>query len=181
MPKSRLLMHVCCGPCATHPLQLLKSSFSIEGFFYNPNIFPDDEFSKRLKTTQSYFQKQNTLLIVPKQSYTIWHGNLSKYAEEPEGGRRCAECFRLRLYKTAEFAASHGYDIFTSTLTVGPNKSAGVIFPIAREIAAIFSVKFLEMDFKKKDGFKESCRLSKAEEMYRQNYCGCEFSIRRQS
>jgi predicted adenine nucleotide alpha hydrolase (AANH) superfamily ATPase len=179
--KPPILLHVCCGPCATHPIQALSRSFAITGFFFNPNIFPVNEYNLRLNEVEKYFTKMKLPLIIPAQEQTAWHQLTKSYSEESEGGLRCDECFRFRLNTTARYAKENGFPVFTTTLTVGPNKPARIIFPIAEAASRISDVAFLPYDFKKKNGFKVSTQLSRDEQMYRQNYCGCEYSIRKQT
>ncbi|MBN1355891.1 epoxyqueuosine reductase QueH [bacterium] len=176
--KQPLLIHICCGPCAAHPVQTLRAEYAITGFFFNPNIYPSTEFERRLKVVRDYLTEMNIPLIVPGQTHRLWLDRVKALVSEPEGGSRCAACFEYRLEATAGFARENGFPVFTTTLTTGPNKPAKVIFPIAGEIAGKHCVKFLPVDFKKKDGYKHSTRISKEKNMYRQNYCGCEFSMR---
>ncbi len=177
-PTKRLLLHVCCGPCATHPLEMLLPDYSVTGFFFNPNIFPASEFKARLSEAERFFQHHKTPLIVPEYLPAAWEKRAAPFSSEPEGGRRCLVCFGMRLFHTARFAAENRFDIFTSTLTIGPNKPARVIFPIAEAASKKHGVPFLAIDFKKRDGHKNSCRISREFNMYRQNYCGCVYSLR---
>jgi len=132
-----------------------------------------------LNEVERFFTKIQRPLIVPGQEYTDWHELTRSHADEPEGGKRCSACFRYRLFTTAHFAKENGFPTFTTTLTIGPNKPARIIFPLAEEASRTSDVAFLPFDFKKKDGFKISTQLSRDEKMYRQNYCGCEYSIRK--
>ena len=139
---------------------------------------PKSEYLKRLSDVEKFFQKERKSLIVGEYNHAEWLQYVNEFKDEPEGGKRCALCFKMRMEKTAKLASEMGFHSFTTTLTIGPNKPARVIFPIGRQLAKDYNIKFLEFDFKKKDGFKISCQLSKQFNMYRQNYCGCEFSFR---
>jgi predicted adenine nucleotide alpha hydrolase (AANH) superfamily ATPase len=174
-----ILLHICCGPCATHPILMLKEKFSVTGFFFNPNIFPPDEYQLRIKEAEDFCRQHEIPMIAPDANRAAWLALTSPLSEEKEGGERCRICFRYRLEKTAQEAVRLGIPAYTTTLTIGPNKPAKVIFPIGHEVAEKAGVQFLEYDFKKQDGFKKSSLISKELGMYRQNYCGCEFSMRR--
>lgn len=176
--RPRLLLHICCAPCSTHPIQQLKSDFLITAFFCNPNIYPPDEHQFRLEEARQYLDRERIELIAPAYHRKEWLDTVRDYGPEPEGGYRCALCFAYRLRKTAEIAVERGIDTFTTTLTIGPNKPGRVIFPIGIRVAETYGLKFLDIDFKKKDGFKHSCILSREQGMYRQDYCGCEYSYR---
>ncbi len=177
--KPKLLLHVCCAPCLCGVIDRVIDKFDVTLFFYNPNIMPEEEFDKRLsalKEMQKHYS--GTKLIVPDQNDQEFLTVASGLENEKEGGARCAKCFELRLSKTAEYLASHKneYDYFATTLTVSPHKNAPLINEIGNEIAEKFGVKYLESDFKKQNGFLLSTTLSKELGIYRQDYCGCEFS-----
>ncbi len=180
--KPRLLLHSCCGPCSTAVIERLKDDFDLTIFYYNPNIYPEKEYVKRKNTQLKYLE------ILRKQGIDIGFLDSDYEAEkfykvakgleaEKEGGKRCEACFKLRLKKTAEAAAAHGFSIFGTTLTVSPHKNAELINRLGEEISASLNVKFLVADFKKKDGYKRSVALSKENDLYRQTYCGCKFSL----
>ncbi len=178
----RLLLHSCCGPCSTYCLEVLARYFSVTLLWYNPNIFPVQEYYKRLETQKQVIEKLKTkypvnieILEYEEQEYLRAAAGLES---QPEGGLRCTECFKLRLKKTAEYAKKNGFDFFTTTLTVSPHKNAPLINEIGKQFEEIYGVKFLPSDFKKKNGYKRSTELSKQLGLYRQNYCGCRFSLR---
>ncbi len=173
-----LLLHICCGPCATHPITILQDHYRVTGFFYNPNLYPVEEYDLRLNETRKYLETMDIPLISPDPDHGAWIRLTREFSQEPEGGHRCNICFQHRLERAARESAARKIPIFTTTLTVGPNKPGRVIFPIGHSVAQAFGVKFLEIDFKKKDGFKHSCQLSRDAGLYRQDYCGCEFSYR---
>jgi len=173
-----LLLHTCCAPCTTVPLERLKSEFVVTGFFYNPNIFPQAEYEKRLKEIKKWTDKENIPLLVHAYDSNRWFGLVKGLEKEPEGGKRCAVCFRIRLEETARAAKEKGFDSFTTTLTNSPHKNAQLINQLGEEIARETGVEFLAANFKKHDGFKQSVALSKEYDFYRQDYCGCLYSRR---
>jgi len=177
-PKQRLLLHACCGPCASSVLERLTPYFDVTVFFYNPNIMPKEEFNRRLdalKVVISHFEGVN--LIVPEQSEDEYLPLIKGLEKEAEGGARCGVCFALRLEGTAKYLASHKseYDCFATTLTVSPHKDHLRINQIGKAVADKYSLVYLSSNFKKHDGYLRSTQLSKEFEIYRQNYCGCNF------
>jgi len=176
--RKSLLLHACCGPCLTHPYQDLKSRFEVVSFFYNPNIQPEVERKNRLAEIRNLSAAWGVPLIECDEDSEQWIQSIRGLEDEPEGGRRCLLCYGLRLEKTAREAVSRGMDCFSTTLTLSPHKRADVIFPIGREIGERLGIEFLAEDFKKKDGFKASLAWSRDLGLYRQNYCGCLFSLR---
>lgn len=184
--KPGLLLHSCCGPCSTAVVERLVEEYNVTVFFYNPCITDENEYQKR-KTAQLRFIEQYNMENMGK---TVVHFKEGSYRpkeffrltegleEEPEGGARCRVCFRQRLEKTAEEAKLSGYDYFGTTLTVSPHKDYSAISEIGRDIALKYCLSFLDMDFKKKDGFRRSIELSAKYGLYRQNYCGCKYSKR---
>ncbi|MBN1878928.1 epoxyqueuosine reductase QueH [bacterium] len=173
-----LLLHVCCAPCSTHPLEVLSTEFNVVAFFFNPNIYPPAEYRLREKEAMDYFSAMKIQNIIPPYDRGDWLNHVRMHAENPEGSNRCKLCFEFRLRKTAEIASGMNIGFFSTTLTIGPNKPSHVIFPIGETLAIEHGLIFVARDFKKHDGFKKSCDLSKAAGMYRQNYCGCEYSFR---
>ena len=182
--KPSLLLHSCCGPCSTAVVERLVEEFDITVFFYNPCITDEDEYRRRRKAQQAFIEAFNRENVgkckVALKEGDYRPGEFLKKTEglekEPEGGARCSVCFAQRLEKTAETASLCGYDYFGTTLTVSPHKSYRTISEIGRQLALRYGLSFLDRDFKKKDGFKRSIELSKKYDLYRQNYCGCEFS-----
>lgn len=184
MPK--LLLHSCCGPCSTAVIERLIPDYRITVFFYNPCITDAEEYEKRkasqIRFIEEYNQNPDTVGTVefeegvydPERYFEL----ASEYADEPEGGKRCTVCFNMRLEVTAKKARDEGYDCFGTTLTVSPHKNYPLISEIGNNLAKKYGVEFLDMDFKKKAGFQRSIQLSKEYELYRQNYCGCEYSKR---
>lgn len=177
----RLLLHCCCAPCASYALEYLSHQYRITILFFNPNIQPREEYIKRaeelgkLLTLVTYPNPVDK--IVAEYDPTAFKSAAEPFLEEPEGGNRCRECFKLRLGETAALAKAGGYDLFATTLTVSPHKSAPVINEVGAELAESFGVEYLRSDFKKKDGYRRSVELSKQYGLYRQLYCGCSSSM----
>jgi predicted adenine nucleotide alpha hydrolase (AANH) superfamily ATPase len=171
-----LLLHVCCGPCAAGVAESLADEFSVTGFFYNPNIYPESEYRARLGAAAAALRAFHLPLLQGAEDFALWQTHTSGLEGEPEGGKRCRVCYCLRLTETARRAKELGIGRFASTLSVSPHKDAGVIAAVGKQAAAVVGVEFLARDFKKHDGFRKSCNRSKELGLYRQNYCGCEYS-----
>ena len=174
--KKKLLLHVCCAPDATVVLERLSPQFEITIFFYNPNIHPAKEYSLRLLEMETLAKALKFPLLQADYDADTWF-ELTKGMEKiPEGGKRCTVCFEMRLRKAAEIARKHGFDLFTTVLSVSPHKNAKLINQIGTEIANKFGLKFMEANFKKQNGFFRSLELSRQYNLYRQDYCGCVYS-----
>ncbi len=181
----RLLIHSCCAPCSSYVLEYLSDFFAITVYYYNPNIYPKSEYYKRVKEQERLIKSmplKNPVLFVegeyePQKYYDLVKG----HENDPEGGDRCAICYRMRLEEAAKTARQGGYDYFTTTLTVSPYKNAEKLNKIGSEAAEIYGVRFLPSDFKKRNGYKRSIELSGEYGLYRQDYCGCVFSQRGRS
>lgn len=174
--KPRLLLHACCGPCASSVLEYLTPLFDVTVYFYNPNILPKEEFIKRenaLKDVIAHFD--GVKLIIPVQDEIEYISYVKGHKNDREGGARCSLCFTLRLEKTANFLKSHSdeFDFFATTLTVSPHKNAPLINQIGNDVANKIGVKYLSSDFKKRDGYLRSTVLCREWGIYRQVYCGC--------
>ena len=180
-PPSRLLLHSCCASCSSHVIDYLAPYFSITVFFYNPNIYPKAEYEKRLKD-QIRLLKELTLsievdLIVGDYEPEIYYQRVRGLEQEKEGQVRCTKCYELRLERTAQKAVELGFPYFTTTLTISPHKNSETINKLGGEIASSHNLSYLFSNFKKKGGFQHSILLSKQYGLYRQNYCGCIFSL----
>jgi epoxyqueuosine reductase len=179
--KPRLLLHACCAPCSSYVLEELRDIFSITVYFFNPNIYPEAEHNRRYSELVSFLKNSDpdgkTGLIYEKYSPLEFAHCAAGLERSKEGGERCFSCYDLRLSKTAEKARELKYDYFTTTLTISPHKNAEKINESGSDLSAVYGVKYLISDFKKKNGFKRSAELSKLYGLYRQDYCGCEFSI----
>jgi len=177
----RLLLHSCCAPCSSYVMEYLSEYFEITVFFYNPNIYPPEEYEMRVKEEERLIKEmpfRHPVRLVegtydPERFYAAAKG----LEKEPEGGRRCEKCYELRLFEAAKMAKEGGYDYFTTTLTISPLKPAPKLNEIGERIGAEVGVAYLNSDFKKKDGYKRSIQLSKEYGLYRQNYCGCVYSL----
>ncbi len=176
--KEKLLLHVCCAPCATHVIELLVQQFQVCAFFYNPNIWPEEEYKKRLSTQEKLCVLKNIELIYGDYEHEHWLEQIKGFKDESEGGRRCEICYAVRLRATARAAVQQSMQFFATTLSISPHKNAAIINRVGHAAGQKQGVKFLTEDFKKKDGYRKSCELSKGYGLYRQNYCGCEFSKR---
>ncbi|MBQ6818104.1 MAG: epoxyqueuosine reductase QueH [Clostridia bacterium] len=178
-----LLLHSCCGPCSSYVLEYLSRHFSrITVLYYNPCIHPGEEFEKRLAQQRRLIEQMPMgcpvdLLVPPYEPNTFFEA-VKGLEHCPEGGERCKVCFAQRLQKTAEIANQMQYTYFATTLTVSPHKNAVVINEVGQSAAKEQKVLYLPSDFKKKEGYKRSLVLSKEYELYRQDYCGCVFSMR---
>lgn len=180
--RPRLLLHVCCAPCASGVLEYAARFFRVSLVFYNPNIAPREEYEKRLAELERLLRAMP--LESPAELLPCGYGG-EAFAEAargledvPEGGDRCRACFRLRLGFTARMAAERGFDYFTTTLSVSPLKNAGVLNSVGEEMGAAYGAAHLPSDFKKRDGYKLSIQRSKEYGLYRQDYCGCVYSKR---
>lgn len=180
-PKS-LLLHSCCAPCSSYVLEYLANYFCITVFFYNPNIYPEAEYDKRVWEQQTLIQR-----LQVKHPISFKEGEYQRkdfldfaagLANAPEGGQRCVKCYELRLREAAKIAKEGQYDYFTTTLSISPMKNAACLNGIGCKIAEEVGVSYLPSDFKKKGGYQRSIALSKEFGLYRQDYCGCEFSLR---
>ena len=183
--KKKILLQSCCAPCSTAVIERLVSDYEITILYYNPNIYPEEEYLKRKAEELKYIEifngkypeKQIKFLDSDYESKKFYE-KTKGFENEREGGARCAICFRLRLEKTASIAKQEGFDVFGTTLTVSPHKNAELINAIGLELQKEYDVEFLVSNFKKQNGYKRSVELAKENDLYRQNYCGCEFALK---
>ena len=180
--KPKLLLHSCCAPCSSYVIEYLTNYFDITIFYYNPNISPYNEYLKRKEEQIRLIREINksNKLDITYCDYDneVYERKIKGLEEEPERGKRCSVCFRLRLSETVKEAKRLNYDYFATTLTLSPYKDSKLINKIGLELEDEFNVKYLVSDFKKKNGYKRSIELSKKYNLYRQNYCGCKYSKR---
>ncbi len=176
-----LLLHSCCAPCSSYVLEYLSNYFEITTFYYNPNIYPESEYTKRILEQQTLIAKMRT-----QHPISFMAGNYDKdrfydmargMEHLKEGGERCFRCYELRLRETAEVAKKCGFDYFATTLSISPLKNTIRLNEIGIRLSKEYGVEYLPSDFKKKNGYKRSIELSKKYGLYRQDYCGCEFSV----
>ena len=179
--KPTLLLQCCCAPCSSAVLERLFEHFKIKIYFYNPNIYPAGEYEKRLAQFDNllrYPDFSSNIEVIPSVYENEKFETAIKGLEnEKEGGKRCEQCFILRLNETARKAKEIGADYFCTTLTVSPHKNSDLLNKIGLQAEKQYGVKFLASDFKKKEGYKRSTELSKELNLYRQNYCGCKYSM----
>ena len=179
---STLLMHACCAPCSSACLERLGNYFDISILYYNPNITDKDEYLKRVEEIKKFisgFKTKYPIKLIegrydPKEFFEIAKG----LEDEPERGKRCFKCYRLRLEETAKVASEKEFDFFCTTLTLSPYKNATWLNEIGEELNNNYNSTYLYSDFKKKNGYKRSIELSKEFDLYRQDYCGCVYSLR---
>ncbi|MBU0518733.1 epoxyqueuosine reductase QueH [bacterium] len=173
----KLLLHVCCGPDVTVALERLPDLSRLALFFDNPNIHPAEEYQKRYEAFRQVAEYFKAEIINSAYDQEVWAEEVKGLEEEPEGGKRCIVCFRYRLRRTAEKAKDLSFDTIGSVLTTSPHKDAELINQTGQAIATEFGLNYLASNFKKQDGFKRSVELSRQIGIYRQNYCGCLYSI----
>lgn len=186
--RPSLLLHACCGPCSSYVLEYLSKYFSITILYYNPNIYPEEEYLRRLNELKNFLPRfpaafKNDVKFVeqnydPEEFYSALEiKNHPEFADEPEKGERCRRCYEFRLKKAYEYAVKNNFDYFCTTLSISPFKDSEKINTIGKELCdSIKKTKWLPSDFKKKGGFKRSLELSEEYELYRQQYCGCVYS-----
>jgi len=178
--KPSLLIHSCCAPCSTHVIDVLSEFFEITVYFFNPNIFPENEYHKRLEEQIRLVKEMNLAyeveVIGTEHEEETFYNAVKGLETIREGGERCWECFELRLDRTAQYASEKNYDYFATTLTISPLKNAQKINELGIRLEERYHVKYLRSDFKKKEGFKKSVLLSEKHDLYRQDYCGCVYS-----
>lgn len=178
----RLLLHACCAPCSSACLERLGDIFRIDIYYYNPNIDNIDEYNKRLneviRFTESFKTKYPVNVIDGGYDSDTFFKMAKGLEEEPERGKRCYECYKLRLKKTSEYASDNNYDYFATTLTLSPYKNSNWINEIGEGLDKESKSTYLYSDFKKKNGYKRSIELSREYNLYRQDYCGCIYSVR---
>ena len=179
--RPRLLLHACCGPCSSAVLEQLSQFFEITVLYYNPNIWPEAEYRRRGQELERFVAAAHPLgvkVVEDRYDPQEFYSAVAGLEAEPERGGRCTVCYRLRMRRAAQYAAEHGFDWFATTLSISPHKDAARINQIGQELEKEFGVKHLPSDFKKKNGYLRSLQLSEEYGLYRQDYCGCEFSAR---
>ena len=177
-----LLLHACCAPCSSYVLEYLSEYFRITVFYYNPNISPASEYETRVNELERLISempfKNPVSLIKGEYAEELFREAVGGLEKEPEGGKRCEVCFRLRLEEAAKLAKAGNFDYYTTTLSISPHKNAELLNIIGEELSVRYNITWLPSDFKKKGGFARSTELSKQYGLYRQDYCGCIFSKR---
>ena len=178
----KMLLHTCCAPCSTTTIERLSEEYDITVLYYNPNIYPEEEYLKRKNEQIRYIsilnnRGQNIKMIDCDYDYQYFKDAVKGLEDEPEGGKRCSICFALRLDYVGKKAKELGFDIFTTSLTISPHKNAEVINKIGFEISKKYDIEYLESNFKKQNGYLRSIQICKENCIYRQRYCGCEYSM----
>lgn len=174
----KLLLHVCCAPCSVAVIDELKGSYNLTVYFYNPNIYPLDEYLKRKAEVIKICEEWKIPMIDADYETDKWENVIKGLEKEQEGGKRCLTCFTLRLNKAGEYASKNGFDIFATTLTSGRNKKADVIHPLGVGVATKLGLKFLDTDWKTGGRQEKSNKLCAEKNIYRQKYCGCKYSVK---
>ena len=176
----RLLLHACCGPCSSYCLELLSNYFDITILYYNPNIYPDLEYYRRLNELKEFLTKihhKNKIdLIESRYNPDEYYKSVKGFEKLGEKSKRCYECYKLRMEEGAIVASNNNFDYFTTTLSISPYKISNWINEIGIDLENKYNVKYLYSDFKKKNGYIRSIELSNKYNMYRQYYCGCVYS-----
>ena len=176
--KTKVLIHTCCAPDAAYSVPLLRQDHEIAGYFYNPNIYPRREYDKRLNDVKALAKLQHYRLWEGEYEPEQWHDAVKGFEHLGEYSERCRRCITNSLYKTALKAKSEDFDMFATTLTNSPRKKIQMLDEIGAQIEEKTKIAYLRTNFKKKDGYLMSVRLSKALNIYRQDYCGCEYSLK---
>ncbi|MHB1348128.1 MAG: epoxyqueuosine reductase QueH [Candidatus Humimicrobiaceae bacterium] len=174
----KLLLHTCCAICAAYPYSYLSEEYEVSLFYYNPNIYPETEYRRRLRELKKFSESSGAHLIISKYNSKCWNNYVIGLENEEEGGKRCEKCFKFRLQKTAFEAKLLNFDYFASTMSVSPHKNYEVINAIGKNLEQTFGVFYLQSNFKIKDGFKKTNEISRKFDFYRQNYCGCRYSMK---
>ena len=177
-----LLLHSCCAPCSSYVLEYLSQYFEITIFYYNPNIGKEEEYKKRVEEQKRLIEslpaKHRIHFLEGKYEPEKFYDAVKGYEKCEEGGERCFICYEMRLRESAKIAKEKGFDYFTTTLSISPLKNAAKLNEIGHKLSSEYEVEYLYSDFKKKNGYKRSIELSKEYDLYRQDYCGCVYSVR---
>ncbi|MEG1791895.1 MAG: epoxyqueuosine reductase QueH [Clostridia bacterium] len=181
--KPTLLLHTCCAPCCSGVLEQLRQTFEITVYFYNPNIFPREEYELRLNETKIFLNNFDSAIPLVAGEYDSagYDCAMRGHENEPEGSARCSVCFCMRLEQAAHYASEHQFDYFATTLTISPHKNPEIINEIGLNLQKKYNSIFLVSDFKKRNGYKHSIEMSEKFHIYRQNYCGCQVSMQRRT
>jgi len=176
--ENKILLHACCAICSAHPIELLKSmGYEVIVYFYNPNIYPIKEYEQRLETQKILCKYFGVELIVGNYDIESYYLTVKGLENEPERGLRCDKCFKLRLTQTAQKAKEIGIENFSTSIVISPHKSFTKITTLGEKIALDYNLNYIAIDFKKKDGFLRTNTIARELNLYRQNYCGCKFSL----
>lgn len=178
--KPKLLLHACCAPCSSYVLKLLCGVFDVSVLFYNPNIFPQTEHDRRFYELMDMVLQKHPDISILSAPYSpdAFDDAVQGLESLPEGSLRCFECYKLRLGFAADYAKNNGFDYFTTTLSISPHKNSQMLNKLGDEAAKIHKINYLFSDFKKGGGYAQSVSLAKEYNLYRQDYCGCKYSLK---
>jgi len=180
--SKKILLHACCGICSGYPISLLKDmGYSIEVYFYNPNIYPQEEYQKRLDAEKKLCSYFGCDLIIGNYETDEYYNAVKGFENEPEKGLRCDKCFELRLRKTAQKCVELGINEFTTSMVISPHKNYEKLTKIGKDIAQEYNLQYFSLNFRKNDGFLKTNQISKDLGLYRQNYCGCKFALNKKA
>ncbi|MFH0804703.1 MAG: epoxyqueuosine reductase QueH [Patescibacteria group bacterium] len=172
-----LLLHVCCATCAASVLSELQQKFRVTAFYYNPNIFPAEEYRIRRGEVRSFCERNGVPFIEVEPDFRCWEQLTAGHGADRERGGRCNICYTLRLEQTAAYAQEHKFDLFGTDLSISPKKDALKLNQIGAELSQRYGVRYLEANFKKRGGFDRAMAVSRQQNFYRQTYCGCRYSL----
>lgn len=176
--NNKILLHACCAICSAYPIKLLQEmGYGVVVYFFNPNIYPETEYLKRLEAQEQLCKKFGCELLVEEYEPKMFEIVSFGLDDEPEKGKRCTKCFELRLYQSAKKAKELAIENMTTSIVISPHKNFELISKLGKTMSEKYGINYLDIDFKKKDGFLKSNTIAKELGLYRQNYCGCQFSI----
>lgn len=178
--SKKVLIHTCCAICSGHPIKTLRElGYEPVAYFFNPNVYPESEYKKRLDAQKKLCKLLNCELIVEDYTPDLYNEIMQGFENHTEGSERCKRCFELRLLRTIQKAKELGIEYYTTSISISPHKNFNIIKEVGKHFASYFKIDFMDVDFKKQDGFLKTNKISKEFELYRQNYCGCEVSMKR--
>lgn len=175
--KPRLLLHICCATCAAYVLDLLREEYDVTALYYNPNIYPAEEYRIRRDEARAFCERERIPWIELEPDHARWFELTAGHESDPERGERCTICYGMRLQQTAQYARERGFEWFGTDLSISPHKDAERLNGIGNRLAAAMGLRHLKANFKKQDGFKKAMDRSRCENFYRQDYCGCKYSL----
>lgn len=176
--NNKILLHACCAICSAYPIKLLQEiGYEVIVYFFNPNIYPEAEYLNRLEAQEQLCKNLDCELIVEEYEPKMFEIVSFGLEDEPEKGKRCTKCFELRLSQSAKKAKELGVENLTTSIVISPHKNFELISKLGKTLSEKYGINYLDIDFKKKDGFLKSNTIAKELGLYRQNYCGCQFSI----
>lgn len=176
--NKKILLHSCCAICSAYPISLLRGlGYEITVYFYNPNIYPQEEYKKRLEAVVQLCKHFCCELIIGEYEPEVYYEYVKGLEQEPEKGARCDKCFELRLHKSAQKAHELGIKKFTTSMVISPHKNYEKLTTLGEIIGAQYDISYSALNFRKNDGFLKTNIISKSLNLYRQNYCGCRFAM----